>query len=69
MNWISSLQNAIDYIKAHLTDDLYYTEIARQAYSSNFHFQRVFSILCGCTLGEYICRRRLSLAGRELAST
>lgn len=69
MEWISGLQNAIDYIEAHLTEELGYQEVARQAYSSNFHFQRVFGILCGCTLGEYIRSRRLTLAGSELAST
>lgn len=69
MDWITSLQNAIDYIEFHLTEELDYQEVARQAYSSNFHFQRVFGILCGCTLGEYIRSRRLTLAGSELAST
>lgn len=69
MEWISGLQNAIDYIESHLTEELDYQEVARQAYSSNFHFQRVFGILCGCTLGEYIRSRRLTLAGSELAST
>lgn len=29
----------------------------------------MFSILCGCTLGEYIRARRLTLAGSELASS
>lgn len=36
-------------------------------YSSSFHFQRVFGILCGFSLGEYIRMRRLSLAGEELS--
>lgn len=45
-----------------------YEEVAKQAYSSSFHFQRVFSILCGFTLGDYIRMRRLSLAGNELAT-
>lgn len=67
MNWIMGLQRAIDYIEDHLDEPLDYDEIARQAYSSSFHFQRVFSILCGYTLGEYIRSRRLTLAGNELA--
>ncbi len=69
MNWITRLQNAIDYVEAHLTEELDYGEIARQAYSSSFYFQRIFGILCGFTLGEYIRNRRLTLAGSELAST
>ena len=42
--------------------------MAAESFSSSYHFQRVFSILCGYTLGEYIRLRRLSLAGAELVS-
>ena len=69
MDWITGLQRAIDYVEDHLTEELDYMEIAVQAASSSFHFQRVFGILCGCTLGEYIRNRRLTLAGGELAAT
>lgn len=37
-------------------------------YSTVYHFQRMFGLLCGYTLGEYIRNRRLTLAGGELAS-
>ncbi|MDE6784565.1 MAG: AraC family transcriptional regulator [Ruminococcus sp.] len=66
MEWIKSIQNAIDYIEEHLTDDIDYEDIARKAYSSTFHFQRVFSILCGFTVGDYIRMRRLSMAASDL---
>lgn len=69
MDWITGLQKAIDYIEDNLTEKLDYNEIAKKAYSSNFHFQRIFSILCGYTIGEYIRKRRLTLAGNELIST
>ncbi len=69
MDWITGIQNAINYIGEHLTEELDYEAIARESFSSGFHFQRVFNILCGYTLGEYIRSRRLSLAGAELAST
>lgn len=69
MNWISGLQKAIDYIESHLTEELEAADIAAQANYSPYHFQRVFGILCGYSLGEYIRMRRLTLAGSELAST
>lgn len=69
MDWISGIQNAINYIEDHITEPLDYEEIAKESFSSSFHFQRVFSILCGYTLGEYIRNRRLTLAGTELATT
>ena len=68
MDWSESLQNAIDYIEEHITEKIDYEEVARRAYSSNFHFQRVFGIMCGFTLGEYIRRRKLTLAGNDLLS-
>ena len=69
MDWITGIQNAINYIEEHLTEELDHEAIARASFSSTFHFQRCFSILCGYTLGEYIRNRRLTLAGAELANT
>ncbi len=67
MNWIQGIQSAIDYVEANITEEIDLEEAARHAYSSSFHFQRVFGILCGFSLGEYIRMRRLSLAGEELS--
>ncbi len=69
MEWIIGLQNAIDYIEDNLTEKIDYDKVAAQSFSSSYHFQRVFSILCGFTIGEYIRNRRLSLAGVELAAS
>ena len=41
--------------------------IAAQSFFSSYHFQRVFSIVCDMTIGEYLRSRRLSLAGADLA--
>jgi len=68
MDWIVGLQKAIDYIEDNLTQTIDYEAVAAQSFSSSYHFQRVFGILCGFTLGEYIRNRRLSLAGAELAT-
>lgn len=67
MDWIIGIQRAIDYIEDHLTEEIDYEKVAAESFSSSYHFQRVFSILCGFTLGEYIRSRRLTLAGAELA--
>lgn len=69
MDWICGIQRAIDYVEAHLTDDIDYEAAAREAASSVFHFQRMFSMLVGYTLGDYIRMRRLSLAADELHRT
>lgn len=66
MDWIVGIQNSIDYIEDNILEELEYDEIAKRAFSSSFHYQRVFHILCGYTLGDYIRNRRLSLAAAEL---
>ena len=67
MNWIQGIQRAIDYVEAHITEEIDFDQVAHQAYASSFHFQRIFSILCGFSLGDYIRMRRLSLAGEALS--
>lgn len=66
MDWLTGVQNAINYIEEHLTEEIDYTQVAKEANCSSFYFQRIFGILCGMTLGDYIRNRRLTLAGNEL---
>lgn len=66
MDWITGIQQALDYVEEHLTDEIEYEVVANKAYSSSFHFQRMFGMLVGYTLGDYIRMRRLSLAADEL---
>jgi AraC family transcriptional regulator len=69
MAWIEALQKAIDYMEEHLLDEITVEDIAKQANSSPFHFQRTFAILTDLSVGEYLRRRRLSLAAGELCSS
>lgn len=69
MNWVDGMSKAIRYIEDNLTNDIGADEAASQALVSSFYFQKAFSMLCGFTVGEYIRRRRLTLAGSELVST
>lgn len=69
MNTIDCIQRAVDFIEDNIYDELSPEVISSQAYMSNFHFQRVFSILCGVSLGEYIRNRRLALAAIEIESS
>lgn len=68
MSWVESMQKAIDYIEAHLLEPITIEEIAGQAHVSAFHFQRLFAILTDVSVGEYVRRRRMTLAAQELAS-
>lgn len=69
MDWIEALSSAINYIEENITEELNTADIANKVNISAFYFQKGFSMLCGYTVGEYIRRRRLSLAGSELLSS
>lgn len=67
ISWTDGIQNAIEYIEKNITEELDIADIAACACVSAFHFQRIFGVLCGMTVGEYIRRRRLTLAAQELS--
>ncbi|MBQ6696218.1 MAG: AraC family transcriptional regulator [Lachnospiraceae bacterium] len=67
--WIEGLQNAIEYMEEHLTEEPDIRKVAEKAYVSEYHFQRIFSALCGFSVGEYIRNRRMALAAQELSSS
>lgn len=69
MDWVTGIQKSIDYMEENLLSDLDIQNIAKAAHSSAFQFQRVFHILSGLTVGEYIRNRRLTLAANELQSS
>lgn len=69
MEWTECISNAISYIEGNITEELTIEDIAKQAMVSPFYFQKGFTMLCGFTVGDYIKRRRLTLAGGELIST
>lgn len=64
---LDELNNAIDYIETHLTDDSLTLEMITQHTGiSDYHFRKVFFYLAGMTLSEYIKNRRLSEANKDL---
>jgi AraC family transcriptional regulator len=69
MDLLREMNNALSYIEDNLTNDIDFTEVARLAFCSEYHFKRMFSFLAGVTLSEYIRRRRLTLAAFELNSS
>ena len=66
MDWIRTINNAIEYMEDHLTDEITLADIARHINLSAFHFQRAFSLLTEMSPAEYLRKRRLSQAGADL---
>lgn len=69
MAWMRIIGDAVQYIEAHITEELTTDDIANAVCISPFYFQRGFAMLCGTTVGEYIRCRRLALTGNALATT
>ena len=63
------LQRSVDFIEAHLIDNITYVDVAKQVNMSPYEFHRTFRFISGITPGSYIRNRRLSLAGQELLYT
>ncbi len=63
------LQKSVDFIEAHLLDNITYVDVANQVNMSPYEFHRTFRFISGITPSAYIRNRRLSLAGQELMYT
>jgi AraC family transcriptional regulator len=60
------IQKVIEYINAHLADELPLEVLAGAACFSAFHFHRIFSLLVGETPAEFVNRLRLERAANIL---
>lgn len=69
MEWITALRKSIDYIEAHLLENISAQDVAANVYLSPLYLQRGFQILTGMSMSEYIRNRRLYLAAMEIGST
>src|SRR5690625_2889131 len=63
---LKELNQVIDFIEDHLTDDLSLGRISEYAGVSDYHFRKVFFYLSGMTLNEYVRSRKLSEANKDL---
>lgn len=68
MNQLARFNDAMAYIERNLMDDIDLGQIVQLTGCSDYHFRRMFSFLAEMPLGEYIRRRKLSLAGKMLQS-
>lgn len=66
MEWIQKLNQAMNYIEEHITEEIDWKEVGKIAGCSSYHFQRMFGYMANVPLSEYIRRRRMSLAAGDL---
>lgn len=63
---LANLNQAMDYIEEHLTEEVSFDELAKKTGISVYHFKRTFSFISGMSLAEYIKKRRLAEANLAL---
>ncbi|MCL2595512.1 MAG: AraC family transcriptional regulator [Promicromonosporaceae bacterium] len=66
MDWIERMNAAVAYLEERLTEEIDVAEVAKIAYCSPYHFQRIFACMTSTTVAEYLRRRRMSLAVADL---
>lgn len=69
MDYLSQIQRGIDYIEAHLDEEIELSAVSRIAGVSHWHFQRMFKALTNETLKSYIRSRRLAQARVSLLNS
>lgn len=66
---IPVVQGIVDWIEAHIFDTLPVSAIAKKSGYSHWYFQRQFAMVTGCTLANYVSRRKMSIATIYLTQT
>lgn len=66
MNWLDGFNKVITYMEDHLEEEIDYETLADILGYSVYHFQRLFMMISGVSVAEYIRSRRLSQAAFEL---
>lgn len=69
MLYTEHIQKALDFIEAHLTDECPLELCARAAGYSAYHFSRIFKDMTGVPPIDYVRKRRLSSAARDIAES
>ena len=59
---IAVLNRLVDFIEAHLAEEIDITGLASSLGTTEYHLRRMFSTLAGMPLSEYVRRRRMAVA-------
>lgn len=66
MDLLNGMNRSMDYIEQNLSEDIDLNVLARTAGCSRQQYTRMFPLITGISLSEYIRRRRLTVAAFEL---
>ncbi|MGN1148466.1 MAG: effector binding domain-containing protein [Lachnospiraceae bacterium] len=66
MEWTEAIRQSIDFMEAHILEEISSEDVAASVHVSALYFQKGFTILTGYTPAEYIRNRRLYLAAMDI---
>lgn len=66
MDYSEAIQKSIDYIENNLKEKIVLEDLAKHTFLSKYHYHRVFHALVGETVMQYVRKRRLTEAAKEL---
>jgi AraC family transcriptional regulator len=69
MNYLEQLEKAVIFIENNLNEDIKVDMVAGVAGYSYYHFHRIFEVVLGETVGNYIRSRRIVRAANDLLYT
>ena len=61
--------HSLEVIETNISEKLTVEHIANSVHFSKFHYQRLFREMVGGSVMEYVTKRKLTLAGKELLET
>lgn len=67
MDYIKVLQKAIEYIDERIDENIVVNDVANNIGYSPFHFLRIFKAVVGETPMEYVTKRKLQFAVRDMS--
>lgn len=64
--YVRTVNNVIDYIEQSISERLTLQSVSEQFYLSEFHFSRLFKMIIGKSVKQYILGRKLAVAVKKL---
>lgn len=69
MDYVVCIQRTLDYIEGNLHEQISLEKLAEVACFSPFHYHRVFQVMVGESVMDYVRKRRLTVAAERLFYT
>ena len=68
MQNVELLVASLEYMENHLSDDIKTEDVAAACFCSKSTLEKMFRCVNGLSIHEYVVRRRMMLAARELSA-